>query len=134
MNKKILLILTFICLLVGGLFVFGQHSHVIYGDSMEPSIHDGDIVLIKSINFLGIKEFNPNELTVGDIISYNSKLQDYVIIGRIINVRDNEGSKYYIVKGDNDDGEGESVYPYQIISKVMKIEDKPIIITNIGSS
>ncbi|MCL2687857.1 MAG: signal peptidase I [Methanobrevibacter sp.] len=125
--KKILLIPIFICLLVVGLFVFAQHSHVIYGDSMEPSIHDGDIVLIKSINFLGIKEFNPNELAVGDIVSYNSKLQDYVIIGRIINVSDNEGSKYYTVKGDNDDTEGESVYPDQIISKVMKIGDKPII-------
>ena len=127
-NKKIVLVVTCVCLLLLGFLVFAQqHASIVVGDSMEPAIHDGDIILCEKTNFLGIQEFDPNELVAGDIITYNSPSFQKIIIGRITKVDYEGGMKSYWVKGDKYEG-GESVYPSQIISKVMKNGNKPIVI------
>lgn len=60
--------------------------------SMVPFLDEGS-------NALQIQPESPEDIQVGDIISY--QYGDSVIIHRVIEISQDEGGKYYIVKGDN---------------------------------
>ena len=39
-----------------------QHLNVVVSGSMEPAFYRGDIVMVEKADFLGINEFNPDDL------------------------------------------------------------------------
>ena len=62
--------------------------------SMEPVIHAG-------ANALQIVPQHPDEIEVGDIISYRSEYTDGIIIHRVIHKGEDQLGTYFIAKGDN---------------------------------
>ena len=81
--------------------IAAQHLNVVVSGSMEPAFYRGDIVLVEKANFLGINEFNPNDVQVGDVVVYDAKWFDQPVIHRIINITEINGTTMYMIKGDN---------------------------------
>lgn len=113
--------------------ILAQHMNVVVSGSMEPVFYRGDIVIVEKTNFLGIQEFDPNNAQVGDIVVYNAEWFPNPVIHRISNVTEVNGSKYFVIKGDNNDAPD----PYlvslsQITERVVTIGDQPFIIPKIG--
>ena len=126
----------FIAVLIIGLLV-AQHMNVVISGSMEPTFYKGDIVIVEQTSFLGINEFNPEDVNVGDIVVYNAKWHDKgPVIHRVINKTVINGTTYFTIKGDNNKTspypDPDLVEPSQIISRVVKIGDSPLIIPKIG--
>lgn len=84
--------------------------YTIISPSMEPKIKMYDVVVVK----------RSNNLKVGDVITYYSTVLLYgntPITHRIVNTTEDGG---YIVKGDaNEEVDGETVYPENIVGKVI---------------
>lgn len=113
--------------------ILAQHMNVVVSGSMEPVFYRGDIVIVEKTNFLGIHEFDPNNAQVGDIVVYNAKWFPNPVIHRIINVTEINGTKYFVIKGDNNDApDPYLVAPSQITDRVVTIADQPLIIPKIG--
>ncbi len=118
MNKKILkiilnvilvIILVFlICLLL--LPIFGINNKVVVSGSMEPNIHVGSLIYIKTVSF--------DNLKVGDVITYS--LGDSTITHRIISI--DYDSLTCVTKGDaNESIDLSAVSSSQIVGKVFII-------------
>ena len=75
------------------------------GISMEPTLHEGDVLVVKSFS----------TYSIGDIIVFNYYLEG-VLVQRIIDVR---GSAF-LCKGDNSK-RTEIIMKRQIIGKVIRI-------------
>ena len=100
---------------------------------MEPAFYRGDIVLVQKADFLGINEFNPDDVKVGDVVVYDAAWYDQPVIHRIINITDINGTTMYVIKGDNNNGPD----PYyvksdQIKEKVVTFGDNLVIVPKIG--
>ena len=114
--------------------IVAQHLNVVVSGSMEPAFYRGDIVAIQKVDLLGIHEFNPEDVQVGDIVVYNAEWFDQPVIHRIINITEINGTTMYVIKGDNN----ERADPYyvtadQIQARVLTWGDNPIIIPYIGN-
>nr|WP_282730802.1 signal peptidase I [Methanobacterium alcaliphilum] len=126
-------IAIYIIIIIIGL-IAAQHMNVVVSGSMEPVFYRGDIVLIEKANFLGIEEFNAENLQKGDIVIYNATWFPEPVIHRIIYVgTDNNGKKYYVTKGDNNPSPDPTVvYPSQVTSKVIELGNYPAFIPKVG--
>lgn len=113
-------ILSYVAIVIIGL-ILALHLNVVVSGSMEPVFERGDIVAIQKSDFLGISEFNPSELSVGDVVVYDAVWFPEPVIHRIIAEGTNpDGQLYYITKGDNNPSPDPApVYPEQIKSKVI---------------
>ncbi len=114
--------------------VLSAHLSVVVSGSMEPSFYRGDIVTKINVNTYGIQEFNPNtDVHVGDVVVYDASWYSEPVIHRVIEVKNINGSNYYIIKGDNNEVQDpEPVSPSQIQSKVVTIGNSLLIIPKIG--
>jgi signal peptidase len=123
----------YIALIIVALII-SQHLNVVVSGSMEPVMYRGDIVAIEQVNFFSLKEFNTDNIRVGDIVVYNSEwFSGGPIIHRVINVTETNGTKLFTIKGDNNPIQDPlPVRPSQIISRVLTIGDHPVIIPKIG--
>lgn len=113
--------------------IAAQHLNVVVSGSMEPAFYRGDIVLVEKADLFGIKEFNPEDVQVGDVVVYDAAWFDQPVIHRIIGTTDINGSTMYVIKGDNND----SPDPYyvskdQIKEKVVTLGDNLVVIPKIG--
>ena len=125
-------ICTYIVVIIVG-FILASHLNVVVSGSMEPVFYRGDIVAVEKVEFLGINEFNPEDVEVGDIVVYNAKWFNSPVIHRVIKKNNNSNGTYYIIKGDhNPTADPLKVYPNQIVSKVLTIGNHPISIPFIG--
>ncbi|MDP3035410.1 MAG: S26 family signal peptidase, partial [Methanobacteriaceae archaeon] len=70
-NDQIKEIAIYIAIIIIGV-IAAQHMNVVVSESMEPVFYRGDIVLVEKANFLGIHEFNPEDVKKGDIVIYNA--------------------------------------------------------------
>ena len=68
--------------------IAAQHLNVVVSGSMEPAFYRGDIVLVEKADFLGIHEFDPSTVEVGDVVVYDAAWYDQPVIHRIINITD----------------------------------------------
>jgi signal peptidase len=119
-------------IIVVGLLI-AQHMNVVVSGSMEPVFYRGDIVVVEKTDFLGINEFNSSNAQVGDIVVYDAQWFPNPVIHRIINETTVNGTKYFVLKGDNNaDHDPYLVSPSQITQRVVKIGDQPFIIPKIG--
>ena len=117
-------IITYILIIVIGL-TFAHYMNVVVSGSMEPVFYKGDIVIIN---------YDTSSINEGDIIIYEAKwFENKHVIHRVIAKEKSNGNTFYILKGDNNANQDpEPVSPNQIISKVVKINNKPIVIPKIG--
>lgn len=116
---------------------------VVPTESMSSAINSGDMVLVEKTDVLGvIKELNPDDVKVGDIIIYKisnpalngTEESGEAIIHRIIAVNEIDGKKSYVLKGDNNPvPDPENVYSDQIVGRAIIWGKNPIIIPKIGS-
>lgn len=114
--------------------ILAQHLNVVVSGSMEPVFYRGDIVAVEKANFLGINEFDPKSVEVGDIVVYDAAWFDQPVIHRIIDIKQINGTTMYVIKGDNNN----RTDPYyvtsdQIKEKVLTWGDSPIVIPYIGN-
>ena len=131
MSAKKEIIIYALIIIVG--LILAQHMNVVVSGSMEPVFFRGDIVVVEKTNFIGIHEFDPNNAQVGDIVVYRAEWFPNPVIHRIINVTEVNGSKYFVIKGDNNDiPDPYYVSPSQITERVVTIGDQPFIIPKIG--
>jgi len=114
--------------------LLSAHLSVVVSGSMEPSFYRGDIVATENVDTYGIQEFNPyTDVNVNDVVVYNAKWYSEPVIHRVIDIQQINGSKYYIIKGDNNEVQDPyPVSPDQIKSKVIKIGDSLLIIPKLG--
>lgn len=126
----IYLVIIFIALLAA------QHLNVVVSGSMEPVFYRGDIVAVEKANLfgLGIQEFDPEDVKVGDIVVYNAEWVNEPVIHRVINITEINGTTYYEIKGDNNNApDPYYVHPSQITDKVIMMGDNPVVIPYIGN-
>ena len=95
--------------------LFGRMPLTVESGSMEPTFKEGDLIIAKEIDDI-------NELKVDDVISFwtNEIVEGSNVINthRIIEVIDENGTKSFKTKGDNNDQEDTYiVYPSKIIGK-----------------
>ena len=132
-SKKEIVAYVIIILLA---LVLAQHLNVVVSGSMEPEFYRGDIVVVEKANLfgLGIQEFDPNDVQVGDIVVYNAEWVDEAVIHRVINITEINGSTYFVIKGDNNHvPDPYYVSPDQITDRVVTLGDDPLIIPYIGN-
>ncbi|PWB84823.1 signal peptidase I W [Methanobrevibacter woesei] len=132
-SKKEIVAYVIIILLA---LLLAQHLNVVVSGSMEPEFYRGDIVVVEKANLfgLGIQEFDPNDVQVGDIVVYNAEWVDEAVIHRVINITEINGSTYFVIKGDNNDvPDPYYVSPDQITDRVVTWGDDPLIIPYIGN-
>lgn len=113
--------------------ILAQHLNVVVSGSMEPAFYRGDIVAIQKTDFLGIHEFNPEDIQVGDVVVYDAKWYDQPVIHRVINITEINGTTMYVIKGDNNNApDPYYVEPSQIKAKVITLGDNMVVIPKIG--
>ena len=87
-----IILVTLIALISG---FFPLYMIGIGSQSMDPTIHKGDAVILKKVT-------EKTELKKGDIVAYsNGKL---IIVHRIVDVKKDGNNLTYITKGDNNNG------------------------------
>lgn len=132
-NKKEIVAYIVIILLA---LTLAQHLNVVVSGSMEPTFQRGDIVVVEKANLfgLGIEEFNPEDVQVGDIVVYDAQWVDEAVVHRVIDVVQINGSTYYEIKGDNNNvSDPYYVAPEQITDRVVTFGDNPVVIPYIGN-
>lgn len=87
-----LVMVTFVWFALG---IFPVVPSIVVSNSMVPAISKGDLILIEKTN--------ADSLKIGDIIQY--KLEDIQVFHRIIDVKYNQGIRYFITKGDANNAE-----------------------------
>jgi len=71
-----------------------QPFYVVEGESMEPTLSDGDLVMVKKVD--------PEEVEVGDIIVfYEPGSHSTIIIHRVVYRVEQGGHVFFKTKGDN---------------------------------
>ena len=118
-------IATYIVIILIGIVV-AQHMNVVVSGSMEPVMYRGDIVVVDQ---------NPSSVQVGDIVVYKATWVNEDVIHRVKEIyKTSNGSMYLITKGDNNPvADPYPVqYPDQVVSKVVSINNQPLIIPKIG--
>ena len=113
--------------------IAAQHLNVVVSGSMEPVMYRGDIVVLEKANLFGIHEFDPNTVQEGDIVVYNAVWYDSPVIHRVIKIAEINGTKCYMIKGDNNpSADPYWVTPAQITDRVITFNGQPLIIPKIG--
>ena len=113
--------------------IVAQHLNVVVSGSMEPAFYRGDIVAVQKSDLLGIQEFNPKDVQVGDIVVYNAKWFDQPVIHRIIDIDEINGTTMYKIKGDNNNApDPYYVTSSQIKEKVVTWGDNLVVIPKVG--
>ncbi len=84
---------------------FGYKSFVIVSGSMEPTIMTEDAILVK--------EVPQNEIKINDIISFSQG--GTIVTHRVIGILEENGTKRYRTKGDNNNTEDREKISYEQI-------------------
>lgn len=127
-------ILSYVLIIVIAV-ILSAHLNVVVSGSMEPSFYRGDIVAIENVHtYYGMQEFDPyNDIKINDVVVYDAQWYPEPVIHRVIDINEINGSKYYTIKGDNNEVEDPYlVSPEQIRAKVITIGDNLLIIPKIG--
>ena len=125
MDKKLISkeLLVYVVIMVIALTITHQ-MNVVASKSMEPTLYTGDIVIIN---------YNPSTIQVGDIVVYHAVWFPEPVIHRVIGKQQSNNDTIYITKGDNNPVQDPyPIYSQQVISKVITLNNKPIVIPRIG--
>ncbi len=83
-------VLLLLCLAFVAIRVSGLGTFIVTGGSMEPSIHQGSLVLVQPVS--------PSEVTVGDVITFQH--YDQTTTHRVISIAPGEQGLIFATKGD----------------------------------
>lgn len=104
----LVVIVVVIALLLVGARVFGLQVYAVLSGSMEPTYHVGSIIYVKPVD--------PNEIKVGDPITFVMNEQLTVATHRVVRI-DAENSAFY-TKGDaNEDPDASPVHFNNLLGK-----------------
>lgn len=78
-----------------------------------------DPILDETANAIEIMPKSENDIHIGDIVSYKSRLTNSIIIHRIIKVSKDEKGTYYTLKGDNNKLPDPEKIRFQQIERVL---------------
>lgn len=95
--------------------LFGRMPMTVESPSMEPTFKEGDLIISKEIDDI-------NDLKVDDVISFWTNEivegQNVVNTHRIVEIKDDNGTKAFVTKGDNNENnDSYLVYPSKIVGK-----------------
>ena len=76
--------------------MLGYKPFIVLSGSMESELYKGDLAIVKNVDANTLKE--------NDIIAFRDK-EDYVVTHRIIEIKNNNGKKEFVTKGDNNNTE-----------------------------
>jgi signal peptidase len=114
--KEVISVIIVVALLVPAIIyvapflVGGSFSSIVLGGSMEPTIHVGSIVIVRSVK--------PEDVKVGDIIAF--KTGESKTIHRVIDKVVEGGSFYFRTKGDaNEDPDPWIVKPEDVLGELQ---------------
>ncbi|MDD3985253.1 MAG: signal peptidase I [Methanobacterium sp.] len=120
----------FYSVIIIGCIVAVQHMNVVTSGSMEPVLYRGDVILV---------DFDVSNVQVGNIVVYHATWTSPPknVVHRVIKKEQKtNGAIIYITKGDNyhtnPDPDPVPVYQDQLISKVMSVNNSPVVIPKIG--
>ncbi len=106
----IVIAVVIVCLSWFSLGIFPIFPSIIVSNSMKPMISKGDMVFIKKEEISDISE--------SDIVQY--RLDDIQVVHRIVDEKYDEGVRYFITKGDNNNTiDPSNVYEQQIMGRYM---------------
>lgn len=108
--------------------IFGYKPFIVLSGSMETEIYKGDLVIVKKVD--------TDTLKTNDIIAFREE-NKYVVTHRIVEVTDNNGTKSFITKGDNNNANDagmvneediEGIYIFKIdgFGNVLLVMQKPL--------
>ena len=80
--------------------IFGYKPMIVLSGSMESEIYRGDLVFVKEVDTSTLKK--------NDIIAFRST-NDIVSTHRIANIVTEDGKKYFVTKGDNNNSEDDDL-------------------------
>lgn len=83
--------------------VFGYKPFIVLSGSMESEIFRGDLVITKIIE--------PEQLKIDDVIAFRDA-ENTVTTHRIIDIVENQGVKYFITKGDNNNTQDKNLVEF----------------------
>lgn len=76
--------------------IFGYKPFIVLSGSMESEIYKGDLAIVKNVDANTLKE--------KDIIAFRD-MDNYVVTHRIVEIKDENGQKVFITKGDNNNNQ-----------------------------
>ncbi|MFA9416708.1 signal peptidase I [Natrinema sp. HArc-T2] len=85
--------------------VGGDDAYIVTSGSMQPTIGPGDVVVTKDVS--------PDEIGSGDVVTFNadSNTDRGYVTHRVIEVREENGERYFKTKGDANDNPDEGLVP-----------------------
>lgn len=118
--------------------VFGYTLNTIQSQSMEPKLHKGDMIIGKVV------DENTPEFKVGDVVIYTTtqetddETSEYVLIcHRIVKTKVENGTTYYLTKGDNNDVSDLKTFGWLTSDKIVGVyensEYKGTLLSGVGS-
>ena len=117
-NLTLLILAIILLILIGtGYLILA----VVEGNSMEPLLQTGDVVIV----------VKSSKIDVGDVIVYR-KYDGVLIIHRVIKFINLNGRTFIVTKGDNNLFADPPISKYQVIGKVLTINDMIVKIPSIG--
>jgi len=111
--KEVVVVVVIILILIGGVYgiditlKYTLHTSkpvvVVEGVSMQPTLHEGDILIVKGVD--------PEDIKIGDIIVFESSestphiLPNRTVVHRVIDIKydEKQGQYLYLTKGDNNE-------------------------------
>ncbi len=110
-NKKILKALAVILIIAGSLvgtyflicFLWNTDSPitVVEGESMEPTLYQGDLLFVLKPRDLGDIQNGSHSERTGDILIYYSPIKHFLIVHRVIDKKFESGIWYFSTQGDH---------------------------------
>ncbi|SIS01780.1 signal peptidase I [Natronorubrum thiooxidans] len=99
----ILLVLVGIIAMPG--LVGGNDAYIVTSGSMSPTIEAGDVIVTQDVS--------PDEIESGDIVTFHdgSNEQSGYITHRVVDVVEENGERYFELKGDANDNPDEGLVP-----------------------
>ena len=90
---------------------------VVEGDSMEPTLYQGDLLFVKKPRNLGEIQNGSHTARTGEILIFQHPNQEFLVVHRVINKTYSNSSGewkwYFDTRGDNDDDK-DSIDLYQL--------------------
>ncbi len=109
----ICIFVIFIVLLVAAGPYFGIRTNIVISGSMEPAIGTGSVIITRPIA--------PENIRVGDIISYSSRTGVYEVTHRVIGIEQTP-DLHFITKGDaNQDKDPTPIPAEQVLGKLFLV-------------
>jgi len=78
-----------------------------------------DPILDKDSNAIQVVPEKPEDIQIGDIISYQSEMFNAVIIHRVVDIGQDEQGIYYITKGDNNNEVDPEKVRFEMVRRIL---------------